>query len=354
MGDYPMGDIRKLVVSTDSTILDAIRRLEETHQQIALVVDAEGRLQGTVTDGDIRRGILREAALTDPVGRVMNATPLTARLGDSPEALLAMMHSRGIHQLPLVDADGRLAGLETVDDLIAHPKRDNWVVLMAGGLGTRLRPLTEDTPKPLLRIGAKPLLETILENCIAAGFHQFFLSVNYLANQVQAYFGDGSRWNVTIKYIKEREFLGTAGSLALLPEAPALPVLVMNGDVLTKLNFRHLMDFHAQSGALATMCVRDHSIQVPYGVVNVECERIVSLEEKPVRRFLVNAGIYVLDPEAIGYIPEGRQYDMPELLTHCTVLERGVTAFPLREYWLDIGQHGDFERARRDFDEFFA
>lgn len=349
-----MADFRDLIISPHASIFDAIGQLEASSRQIVLVVDAEDHLLGTVTDGDIRRAILREVALTDPIEQVMNTAPVTAALGASPESLLTLMHSRGIHQLPVVDAAGRLVGLERVDDLIGQPTCDNWVVLMAGGEGTRLRPLTVNTPKPLLTIGTKPLLETILENCIAAGFCRFFLSVNYLADKVREHFGDGSKWDVRIEYLAETDFLGTAGSLTLLPEPPTLPVLVMNGDVLTKLNLRHLLDFHRQSEAQATLCVRDYAFQIPYGVVNVDEERVVAFEEKPVRRFLVNAGIYVLDPETVSRIPLGQRYDMPTLLEGLRESGEDVSAFPIREYWIDIGQHGDFEKAQRDFSEIFC
>lgn len=341
-------------IAPDRSIRDAIRTIDEGAIRIALVVDSEDRLLGTVTDGDIRRGILRGVALEEAVTRVMNPRPTTARVDEGRDVILERMKQTRLHQIPVVDGQGRLVAVEILDELLQPGQRDNWVVLMAGGLGSRLRPLTDDCPKPLLKVGSKPLLEIILENFLEYGFRRFYLSVNYRADMVKEHFDDGSRWGVEIRYLHEDQYLGTAGALSLLPERPAHPLIVMNGDLLTTVNFQHLLDFHAEHGAQATMCVREYDFQVPYGVVRIDHHRILGIDEKPVQRFFVNAGIYVLEPEMLALIPRATCFDMPELFTRLIAERRETAVFPIREYWVDIGHLDDFARANGDFPEVFG
>jgi len=341
-------------IAPDRSIRDAIRTIDEGAIRIALVVDIGNRLLGTVTDGDIRRGILRGVALEEAVTRVMNPQPTTARADESRDVILERMKQTRLHQIPVVDGQGCLVTVEILDELLQTRQRDNWVMLMAGGLGSRLRPLTDECPKPLLKVGSKPLLEIILENFLEYGFRKFYISVNYKAEMVKEYFGDGSRWGIEIRYIHEDQRLGTAGALSLLPERPALPLIVMNGDLLTKVNFQHLLDFHAEHRARATMCVREYDFQVPYGVVRIDHHRVLGIDEKPVQRFFVNAGIYVLEPEVLDLIPSATYFDMPELFTRLIGQNHETAVFPIREYWLDIGHMDDFARANGDFPEVFG
>lgn len=344
----------KVLVSPQTPIRDAIQKLDASALQIILVVDGNNRLLGTVTDGDIRRGILKGIPLTNPVEGIMNPQPNVARADESRENILAVMKRKGFHHMPLVNEQGILVGLGTLDELIHTRSRENWVVLMAGGLGSRLGPLTADCPKPMLKVGNKPLLETILENFIEYSFHRFYLSVNYKADVVKSYFGDGSRWGVEIRYLHEDQRLGTAGALNLLPEKPREPLLVMNGDVLTKVNFSHLLDFHIKSGATATMCVREHDFQVPYGVVKIDKNRIVEIVEKPVQRFFVNAGIYAFTPDALDAIAPNAFFDMPTLFQKLIGEGRETVVFPIMEYWLDIGHMADYDRANGEYFEVFS
>ncbi len=341
-------------IAPDRSIRDAIRTIDEGAIRIALVVDGENRLLGTVTDGDIRRGILHGVALEESVTRVMNRHPTTARADEGRDTILERMKQTRLHQIPVVDGQGRLVTVEILDELLQARHRDNWVMLMAGGLGSRLRPLTDECPKPLLKVGSKPLLEIILENFLEYGFRKFYISVNYKAEMVKEHFGDGSRWGIEIRYVHEDQRLGTAGALSLLPELPALPLIVMNGDLLTKVNFQHLLDFHAEHRARGTMCVREYDFQVPYGVVRIDHHRILGIDEKPVQRFFVNAGIYVLEPEVLDLIPPATYFDMPELFTNLIGRKQETAVFPIREYWLDIGHMEDFARANGDFPEVFG
>ncbi|MFE1630426.1 nucleotidyltransferase family protein [Brevibacillus reuszeri] len=343
-----------ILVQPDTPILKVLEIIDVGARQLALVVDENRRLLGTVTDGDIRRGLLKGVLLESSVKIVMNAYPIVATPYDTRENILSLMKLKRLHQIPVLDEDGRVVHVEVLSDLLRPKLKDNWVVLMAGGLGTRLHPLTQECPKPLLKVGDKPLLETILLNFIEHGFHQFYMSVNYKSEMIQAYFGDGSRWNVTIKYLHEDRALGTAGALSLLPEKPTLPMFIMNGDLLTKINFDHLLDFHVTYQAKGTMCIREYDFQVPYGVVRIDKHRMLGIEEKPIKRFFVNAGIYVLDPTALELIPTNEFFDMPSLFDKFVETQQQAVVFPIREYWLDIGRISDFERANVEFAEVFG
>ncbi|RYE87048.1 MAG: CBS domain-containing protein [Myxococcales bacterium] len=340
------------LLSPADSLRRTIERIDASSLQIGLVVDADGRLLGTVTDGDVRRAILRGTRLEAPVTEVMNPQPTVGRQSESVSRRRALLQARDLRQLPIVDAAGKLIGLETLASI--DRRRDNWAVLMAGGKGVRLRPLTDDRPKPLLDVGGRPILETILERLIGHGFGRFFLSINYKGHMIEEHFGDGSRWGVQIEYLREDQPLGTAGALQLLPEAPTEPVLVMNGDLLTSVDFGQLLGFHESRRPWATMCVREYDFQVPYGVVRIDGHQLVGFDEKPVHRFFVNAGIYVLSPEALGLVPPGRPCDMPTLFQDITSRGQSAAVFPVREYWMDIGQLEDFKRAQQDFAGIFG
>lgn len=339
---------KDLLLGPDATILEAIKALDRTAMKIVLVVDAGGRLKGTITDGDVRRGILRSIALTESVTRIMNGAPLTARTDQSSESLLELMKARQLYQIPVLDTEGRLVRLEILDELLKGQKRDNPVVLMAGGKGTRLYPLTESCPKPLLKVGEKPILERILEDFVTQGFHEFFISVNYKAEMIKDYFEDGSKWGVNIRYLHEQQELGTAGALSLLPVRPTVPLILMNGDLLTEINFHRLLEFHQENSSDATMCIRQYEFQVPYGVVDVEDHALKGLDEKPVHRFFVNAGIYTLEPWILDRIPKNKRCDITDLFRGLLKDKHRTSVFPIREYWRDIGQLDDFEQANRD------
>ncbi|MBI3251926.1 MAG: nucleotidyltransferase family protein [Candidatus Omnitrophica bacterium] len=346
---------KKILVSPSVRIRQVIRVIDEGTFQIALVVDKNLRLLGTVTDGDARRGILRGISLEDKVERIMNLDPVTARTGEDKGALLDRMRLKQILQIPLLDEKGRVAGMELLDELVRPQKMKNWAVLMAGGLGSRLRPLTDNCPKPLLQVGRKPLLETILGNFIEYGFRRFYFSVRYKDEMVKNYFGDGSRWGVEIRYLRENDRLGTAGGLGLIREKPERPLIVMNGDLLTKVNFRRLLDFHAEQKAVGTLCIREYDFQVPYGVVRINSHHGVrEIDEKPIQRFFISAGIYVIEPSVLSLIPKGRAMDMPHLFQKLISRKKEVAAFPIREYWLDIGRMDDLKRAQNDYAEVFG
>ncbi len=338
------------MVPPEATIRNTIKHITESTLQIALVVDNECRLLGTATDGDIRLGILNGFELNDPVEKIMNRTPHVCGREKGRDEILATMKLKRFHHMPIVDEKGIVIGLELLDDLVKPTPRQNAAVLMAGGLGTRLHPLTDTCPKPLLQVGDRPILETILLNLIDYGIDKFYFSVNYMAKMLMDHFGDGSDWGVEIIYLQEKERLGTAGSLSLISERPDSPLLVMNADLLTKVNFNDLFDFHTLHQPVATMCIREYDFQIPYGVVDIDQHRFLGIQEKPVTQFFVNAGIYILEPEVIDHIPQNKYFDMPQLFKILQQRSSEISVFPIREYWIDIGQMHDLIRASNDFE----
>ncbi|MFW5837492.1 MAG: nucleotidyltransferase family protein [Desulfovibrionaceae bacterium] len=344
-----MKDWKDSLISLDASIVDALRIISRSRLQIALVIDENRKLLGTVTDGDIRNGLLSGRELQDSVTTVMFPQPTVARIEDSDECILGQMQAMDILQIPLVDDQGRIVGLKLLKEFVYAPERNNLVVLMAGGLGSRLGPITEECPKPLLKVGNKPILETIVLNFIQHGFRRFKFSVNYMAEMIENHFRDGSRWGAQIEYVRESIRLGTAGALALLPDEPDRPFFVMNGDILTSVNFSKLLEAHEASDAAATMCVREYEQQIPYGVVRHVNNRILSIDEKPVTSFHVNAGIYVLDPACLEHVPRGVFFDMTDLFS--SILAAGMEArvFPVSDYWIDIGRMDDLKRAHGEY-----
>ncbi len=339
---------KKVIIAQDSTILSALKLINDEALKVALVVDENDVLLGVVTDGDIRRGLLNDLQLSDSVSRVMNVKPVVASPEATSEELTALMESEGVLTIPITEA-GKVIGLETLHQLLARPKFKNPIFIMAGGFGTRLKPLTDDCPKPMLKVGEKPILETVLESFIKAGFVNFYISTHYMPEKIHEHFGKGDKWGVTIEYIHEESPLGTGGALGLLPkDLPDLPIIMMNGDVLTKVDFGHLLAFHNETSGDATMCVREYEYQIPYGVVNGVDHRVVSMVEKPVQRFFVNAGIYVVSPDVVKSVPRNHVIDMPTLLENRMDNGGNVLMFPVHEYWLDIGQMDDFQRAQSD------
>lgn len=349
-----MDNWKTVFILPTATIRDAIKILYTTAPKICLVIDAQEHLEGTVTDGDVRRGLLSGLDMDAPVNLIMNPKPLVAAPDAAPEELLEKMNETLILQIPLLDDERRVVGLSHIRDLTPPVQaRDNWVVLMAGGLGERLRPLTEITPKPLLSVGGKPLLQTILESFVKQNFSRFYISVNYQADAIKQHFGDGGKWGVRIHYLEEDKRLGTAGALQLLPKRPNEPLLIMNGDLLTRVNFQDLLNYHDEQETMATMCVRDYDFQVPFGVIDVENHKIKKIDEKPVFRFFVNAGIYVLAPDVIDIIPKGEHFDMTDLFDRLVEAGHKAAAFPIHEYWHDVGHAGDLDKAIIDFEKHF-
>ncbi len=347
---YQISDIK---ITESVSIREAMRIIDTGAMKIAIVVDEEGKLIGTLTDGDIRRGLLRGMEMSDPIRDIFNSHPLSVKISDPKEKIIELAVSRKVFQVPVVDEDGRVIRMAEIDQLIKQEKHPNTVVLMAGGLGSRLKPLTDKTPKPMLPVGGKPILETVISRFKKHGYTKFVIALNYKGNIIRSYFGNGLTLGVDITYLEENQRMGTAGALGLLDRSPDESFFVMNADILTLVDFESLMDFHNRNAADATMCIREYGMEVPYGVVRLNKENIVSIEEKPVQQFYVNAGIYVLTPQTLNLIPAGQPMDMTGLFEKA--VERGMTtlSFPIREFWMDIGKPEDYERANFDYNRLF-
>ena len=343
--------VTELSVGPQQPITEVLTVLNHTGGiGVVLVVDESGQLLGTVTDGDVRRGLLRGLGVDGPVREIMNASPVTAPLGTPRSDLLALMRSSRKRQVPLL-SDGRLADIAWKDQLLDEQPAgtpSGPVVVMCGGLGTRLRPLTEDTPKPLLRVGGKPVLEHLIAGLAGHGFKSIYLAVNYQAEKIEEYFADGHPWGVSIEYVRESKELGTAGALSLLRDRLAEPALVLNGDLVTGMQYGKFLEFHIERGSDLTIGVKPHDVQVPYGVVKLQGDRVRQIEEKPVYSYFTNTGIYAVNPDVLRLIPHDQRFDMTDVIGELLASDRQVGALPVHEYWLDIGRRADYEKAHQD------
>lgn len=347
-------DLSSLCIGIDGSIREAIACIDRNEKGIVLVTNESGQLLGTITDGDIRRAILAGMTLNMPVVQLLSAKgespypkPITAPEGTGRDALLQLMQNHSIRQIPLLSEEKRVVDLVTLDELLPEQILPLQAVIMAGGYGTRLRPLTEELPKPLLPVGGRPLMERIIEQLRQAGIRRVNVTTHYLSEKIVNHFGDGEAWDVDINYVTEDRPLGTAGALGLMAE-PNEPLLVINGDILTQLDFRAMLSFHKEHQAEMTIGVRQYDLQVPYGVMECDGPYVRQVREKPLLSFLVNAGIYLLAPSVYRYIPDGQRFDMTDLIQQLLDDGRPVVSFPIVEYWLDIGQHADYEQAQID------
>ena len=348
-----MKNIKNIKLKQNATIKEALGIIDSGAMQIALVVDDKDKLLGTLTDGDIRRGILRGLDLDSSIETIVFKEPAIAKISSTKEEILKIALSKKLHQIPIVDDNGIVLDLKEIEELVEPKIKTNRVILMVGGLGTRLRPLTQDTPKPMLKVGNKPILQTIVERFAEYGFVNITMCVNFNASIIRDYFSDGKEFGVNIDYVLEEKRMGTAGALSLLKERPSEPFFVMNGDLLTNVNFEHIFNYHMLNKATATMCVREYDYEVPYGVVKMNDNKIIEIAEKPVQKFFVSAGIYMLSPEILDLIPKNEFYDMPALFEKLIKLSKNVISFPIREYWLDIGRMEEYQRANEEYKEVF-
>ncbi len=346
--------LNQIMISPETNIKEVIKIIDKAAKQIVLVVDENKKILGTVTDGDIRRGIINSIDMDNKVRTIMNEDFFSLHYNTPKEDILNKFKEKSFHQIPLLDDKGRVKDLAILNEIIKESKKDNTVVLMVGGLGTRLRPLTNDIPKPLLPIGDKPILETIVEQFKAYGFVNFIFCTNYKDTQIKKYFGDGSILDVNIIYINEKKRLGTAGALSLINKKIEGPFFVMNGDLLTRLNFDTMMKYHKEDGYVMTIGSREYNYQIPYGVFQIDNQKVTHLVEKPNHSVFVNAGIYILEPELLDMIPDNEFYNMTDLINKLLNKEQSIGAFPIREYWADIGQHEDYKKANKEYWDKFS
>ena len=338
----------KALIGPEATFRDVLISIDATGTGIALITDADRRLLGVLSDGDLRRALIRGAGLEDAAIAGANREPFCIDQHQDKPATLTMLRAHGLRQLPVLDADRRVIGLTTISDFLNIPMRTNPVVIMAGGKGERLAELTRDTPKPMLKVGPRPILDTIVGNLAGQGFRTFWLAVNYKAEQIEHHFGDGSEAGLNIRYLQETKPLGTCGALSLLP-VQTEPLIVTNGDVLAKVDYGHVLNSHLETGADATVVVRDYQMQVPFGVVSAEAGQILRIDEKPTQSYTISAGAYVLSPRALSRVPADAYYDMPTLIADLIADGLSVRQQRAEGYWMDIGRLPDYAQANADF-----
>lgn len=336
---------RRALISPEATLAETINNLNNAAIKLALCVDADGRLLGAVSDGDLRRGLLRGLTMQDLVFEIANRNPLVVPEGADRHTVRAIMKVNKVLQVPVVDAAGRVVGMHLWDTLDAVPSHDHTMVIMAGGKGTRLLPHTENCPKPMLRIVGKPMLQHIIERAKSQGFRRFVLSLNYLGQMIREHFGDGSAYGVTIAYTQEEEPLGTAGAISLIQPRPESAFVVTNGDVLTDIDYHQLIEFRERHNAHGVMAVRMYEWTNPYGVVQIEGVDITGFAEKPVSRSHINAGVYAFSPAVMDHLVQGHHCDMPTLFDRLRKAQHRIVAYPMHEPWLDVGHPDDLERA---------
>ncbi len=347
-----MKNWKEIVLGPEKTMIEAMKLLDKYGTQIILVTDESMKLLGIVTDGDIRRGLLAGLVTTDTIDKIMNKNPITVAEEMSSKEVLSLLQKKNILHVAVKNADGILSGVHSLKDFFVKNDFLNPVVLMAGGLGTRLGNLTENCPKPLIKVGDRPILETIVMSFKDSGFKNINISVNYMSHMIEDYFGNGEKWGVDIQYIKESKRMGTAGALGLMKK-PELPTIVMNGDLLVNINFASLLDFHAKNKCDITVGVRKYDLQIPFGVIETKGHKVVGLEEKPKKSFLVSGGIYVINPLVFDRIPKDQFFDMTLLIEDAISNKLNVGAFLIHENWIDIGRLEDLEKANGIYKEFF-
>jgi dTDP-glucose pyrophosphorylase len=337
------------VIPDDSSVEQVILNLEQTALKVALVTNSEGQFVGIVTDGDIRRAFIGGAQLDSPVTKIMNSTAFVGHRQNTTHEVLALMEAHKIEHLPIIDDHNALIGLYVVGIRAKQQSRHNRVVIMAGGQGLRLRPLTENRPKPMISIGGKPILEHIVTRFREQGFSDFTISINYLGESIKNYFANGVNLGVSIDYIEEDTPLGTAGSLRKLKRTNDLPFVVTNGDVISDIDYGDLLDFHCEQEAWATMAIRPFQLQNPFGVVETEGISITGIREKPVTRTHINTGVYVFDPRVVQSLPSSEFCQIPELFDHLREEGHRTIAFHLQDEWIDVGNIEDLARAENKF-----
>lgn len=333
------------ILPANATIAEAIRNLDKIAIKIVLVANETGVLEGTISDGDIRRGLLKGLDMNSPLTGIIHHDALVVPPEMGRELVMQLMLANKIQQIPVVDEQHKIVGLHLWDEITTPPIRPNLMVIMAGGLGTRLLPHTENCPKPLLSVAGKPMLEHIIERSKLEGFNHFVIAIHYLGNMIEAHFGDGEQLGVQIDYLREKSPLGTAGALALLNPLPDVPFVVTNGDVITDIRYGELLDFHTRQAATATMAVRVHEWQHPFGVVQTQGVEIVGFEEKPIARSHINAGVYALEPAALSVLTANAHCDMPTLFERLQANKKRTVAYPMHEPWLDVGRPMDLQLA---------
>jgi dTDP-glucose pyrophosphorylase len=340
--------LSKFIVRPEQSVRDAMRVITENWREFALVAGPDSRVLGVITDGDIRRGLLAGLSLESPAESLMTRTYVSVSPETDRAGVLDLMKARSIRHVPVLDHERRLVGIHFLEALIGTAEKPNAAVIMAGGEGRRLRPLTDARPKPMMEVAGRPILERIVLHLVGYGIKRIFIAVNYLAPMIQDHFGDGEHFGCTIEYLHENVPLGSGGPLSLLPNGIEHPLLVMNGDLVSQFDVGSLLDYHARESVVATVAARYHQVDIPFGVLELTAGRLSAVAEKPSAHYLINAGIYVLNPEVIALIPAARFYPMTDLFDCLLAKGQPVGVYRLEEDWIDIGRRDDLLRANGD------
>ncbi len=337
----------KSLVEEGGKIKDVIQSLNSSSSQIVIVISKKQKFIGIITDGDIRRGFLEGKNIEDQFDSLINTNPIIVDNTVSKNEALKIMMKNDIHQIPII-RNNKIYGLHVIDNVLAKSEHDNFIVIMAGGMGKRLRPYTEDCPKPMLKVGNKPMLHHIIQKAKEDNFKNFIITTHYLNHVIQDYFEDGSKFGVNISYTNEKEPLGTAGSLSLITPKPKKPFIVTNGDVMTEVKFSDILDFHEENNGIATMAIRQYELHHPFGVVELSDSDVVSFKEKPIYYSHINAGVYVLNPVALKELKKNEFCDMPTLLQRNKLNNKKISAYPMHEAWVDVGREEDLQSIRNE------
>ncbi len=350
---FEKDSLKSFLIDPDQSLREAMKKIEANKMGLIFVADVCQRLIGSLSDGDIRRAILNGAQLDDTLELSMNKNPFFISAGEQASITSLFFEKKGFKMIPVCTADSVITTILTPEEEHDFPAIENAVVLMVGGRGTRLEPLTQNIPKPLLKVGNKPILQTILERLHLFGFRNVFLCTNYLSDHIEQFCGDGSRFGMNIQYFKEEKQLGTIGAVKFLEDSMTAPFLVMNGDLLTLLNYKSVLDFHIENDAELTIGSASYNTIIPYGVIETTGHQVTSILEKPAYSFRISGGIYALSPSILKHIPKGNFFDITDLIYILLKTEKNVVAYPIEEYWLDIGQHQDYEKANLDYHKLF-
>ncbi|MDA9344666.1 nucleotidyltransferase family protein [Gammaproteobacteria bacterium] len=338
---------KNFYLKATNSVLDVINNIEESEYQICFILDGNDLLIGSITDGDIRRGLIEGYSIDSHASHIMNSNPISILNSQSESEAKKIMTANQIKHLPVVNKDNKLVGIHLKDQILNLAPKENSILIMAGGFGKRMMPLTENLPKPMLQVSGKPILEHIILNAKTQGFKNFIISIHYLGDLIIDHFGDGSNFDISIKYIHEKEPLGTAGALSILDPQPNLPFIVTNGDVMTDVNYSNLLHFHESNNSEATMAIKKYELQNPYGVVNTKGLEIISFEEKPIQISYVNAGIYAINPSTLKYLKSNERCDMPDFFERIKRKKHLISAYPIHETWADVGRPIDLSQANK-------
>ena len=345
---------KKIILKINSDIANAIRVMDSEALKLIMVSDSQGKLIGTITDGDIRRALIKKYSMNTKIDKIMNNKPIACLKDTSKKDILSIMKNKKILQIPIIDNQSKIVGLETISNLISSKNKvskvniDNPVLLMAGGFGKRLAPITDKIPKPMIKITDKSILETTIESLKKDGFKNFYISTHYKSEIIRKYFGNGKKWNINIKYINEKKPLGTAGCIGLLPKNIIKSILIINCDLVTKVNYNDIIKYHNKKKSLATICVRNYDFQLPYGVIETKNDVVKKITEKPINKFFVNAGIYVLNPKLLKKIKKNIKIDMTTFLSALLDEKKKINIYPIYEYWVDVGRIQNLNKVKND------